>query len=260
MLRTNRLKAKLRSGEPQYGLLVSIPNPIVVEMAAYAGYDFVIIDLEHVMVNPESLENMIRAAEAADIVALVRVPDVNPKLILQVLDGGAQGIVVPHVESAEQARQLVRAARYGPVGARSLNAGRPGAFGKVDLVDYLARANAEIMLVPMIESRAGVANVEEILAVPGMDMVLEGAADLSQSCGVPWQAGAPVVREQLRHVLRAAQRQGVPYCAIPRAEDDHAYWRENGASAFVLGNDRGIAFRALQARLAGLKSQEHDRG
>ncbi|MBW7460696.1 siderophore biosynthesis protein SbnG, partial [Paenibacillus sepulcri] len=118
MLRSNRLKAKLRAGERAFGLFASIPAPVAVEMIGYAGFDFVIIDMEHVMVNPETLENMIRAAESAGITALVRVPEVHPKLILQVLDSGAQGIVVPHMESAEQAERLVRAAKYCPEGSR----------------------------------------------------------------------------------------------------------------------------------------------
>jgi 2-keto-3-deoxy-L-rhamnonate aldolase RhmA len=259
MLRVNRLKAKLRLGEQVFGLFASIPAPITVELIGYAGFDFVIIDMEHVMVNPETLENMIRAAESADITALVRVPEVHPKLILQVLDSGAQGIVVPHMESGEQAERLVRAAKYYPEGIRSMNSGRPGVFGNVDLIDYMRRANEEIMLVPMLESREGVGRAGEILAVPGIDMVLEGAADLSQSCGIPWQTEAPEVREGLNRMFYAARNQGIAFCAIPRADEDYAYWREKGVLAFVLGDERGIAFRALQTRLHALKVRDQDK-
>jgi 2-keto-3-deoxy-L-rhamnonate aldolase RhmA len=251
MLRANKLKQKLADGYPVYGLLVSIPSPLIVEMIGCADYDFIIIDTEHVQVNPETLEHMIRAAEAVDLTALVRVSEPNPKEILRVLDAGALGIVVPQVESREQAELIVRASKYAPHGNRSLNSGRAGIFGKHDLVDYIRRANEEIMVVPMIETRAGVEMATAILSVPGIDMVLEGAADLSQSYGIPWQTRAPVVKEALRQVSAAAERCGVPYCAIPRISEDHAEWVELGVKAFVLGDERGVTYRALRKHLQG---------
>lgn len=153
-------------------------------------------------------------------------------------------------------RRIVAASKYHPQGMRSLNAGRPGAFGKHNLADYVVRANDEIMVVPMIESLAGVGNIEAILDVPGIDFVLEGAADLSQSCGVPWQVSAPPVQEALLQVQHACARGGIPYCAIPRADGDYATWRKRGVTAFVLGDERGIAFRALQAKLNSMTQSE----
>jgi 4-hydroxy-2-oxoheptanedioate aldolase len=181
---------------------------------------------------------------------------IDAKEILRALDGGAQGIVVPCVESADAARQLVAACKYHPHGTRSLNAGRPGAFGRESLADYVTRANDEIVVVPMIESAAGVARIADILAVPGIDMVLEGAADLSQSLGMPWRTAAPGVQEALAHVQQACRQAGIPYCAIPRADGDVATWRARGVRAFVLGDERGIAFRALQAKLGSMTLDE----
>jgi staphyloferrin B biosynthesis citrate synthase len=190
MLTRNVLKQKLQNNQPVVGLFCSIPVPVAVEMIGEADFDFVIIDTEHVMVNPETVENMIRAAQAVNITALVRVSQSDPKEILKILDAGAQGIVVPNVESADEVQCIVAACKYFPEGSRSLNGGSPGAFGKNSLVDYMALANREVMVVPMIESLAGVEHITEILKVPGIDMVLEGAADLSQSCGLPWQISA----------------------------------------------------------------------
>ncbi|WP_139490120.1 HpcH/HpaI aldolase family protein [Brevibacillus dissolubilis] len=249
MLRTNTLKQKIQAGHPAFGLFCSIPSPTMVEMIGCADFDFVIIDTEHVLINPETLENMIRAADAAHLTPLVRVADANPGTILRALDSGAQGIVVPHVQSREQAEAIVRASRYYPEGMRSLNSGRPGAFGKGDLVAYMKKANEEILVIPMIESKEAVAQIDEILSVPGIDMVLEGAADLSQSYGVPWQTRGEIVRDALTHVQAAAARHGVPYCAIPRAREDVAAWQAKGVGVFVLGDERGIAFRALRSHL-----------
>lgn len=258
MTRPNLLKQKLRRGERVFGLFCSIPAPASVELAGVAGFDFVIIDTEHALINPETLENMIRTAEAVGITPLVRISGggADPKEILRALDGGAQGIVAPCVESAEAMRRIVAACKYHPHGARSLNAGRPGAFGKNSLAEYVVRANAEIMVVPMIESLAGVDNIAAILDVPGVDLVLEGAADLSQSCGLPWQIPAPPVQQALRTIHGACVRAAIPYCAIPRADGDYADWRSRGVSAFVLGDERGIAFRALQAKLQSMTFSE----
>lgn len=252
MLTINRLQEKLRAGQQVFGLIATIPAALTVEMIGHAGYDFVIIDMEHVMINPETVEHMIRAAEAAKITPLVRVPEVDAKEILRVLDSGAQGIVVPHVESRRQMKELVQAAQYSPVGKRSLNSGRPAAFGKGSLVDYMRQANEQIMLVPMIESRLGVERIADILSVPGLGMVLEGAADLSQSYGVPWQTDAAIVQEGLCRVWEASREARIPYCAIPRKPGEYTAWVEQGVHAFVLGDERGIAFRALQARRSNL--------
>lgn len=247
MLRKNMLKRKLQAGETVFGLFSSTPSPVAVEMIGCAGFDFVIVDTEHVSINPETLENMIRAAEAVHLTVLVRVPDCSSGPILRALDAGAQGIVAPHVKTIEEAEAIVQASRYHPQGNRSLNGGRPAAFGKLDLQAYIRDANEEIMAVPLIEDREGVERIDDILSVPGIDMVLEGAADLSQSYGVPWQTRAPVVKDALRRVQESAKNRGVPYCAIPRADEDLADWRGRGVRAFVLGDERGIAFRALCA-------------
>jgi len=170
MLRVNALKRKLAARTPAYGLFASIPSPASIELIAEAGFDFVIIDTEHVLINPETVENMIRTAESYDLTPLVRVADGDPKTMLRLLDGGAQGIVLPMVEQAEQVREAVAACFYHPRGVRSLNAGRPGAFGKESLAEYVRRANQEILLVAMVESGAGVAQAEAIAAVDGVDM------------------------------------------------------------------------------------------
>ncbi|ASS74026.1 siderophore biosynthesis protein SbnG [Tumebacillus algifaecis] len=250
MLRENVLKRKLQQGETVFGLICSVPHPTMVEMIAAADYDFVIIDTEHVLINPETLENMLRAADASGITALVRVQDAAPNTILRVLDAGAHGVVVPHVRTKEEAEAIVKASRYYPQGMRSLNGGRPADFAKIDLQGYLTYANEQVMVVPMIENREGVDNAADIASVPGVDMILEGAADLSQSYGLPWQTRSETVQSALAQAAAAVRAQGVPYCAIPRALEDVALWQERGVTAFVLGEERGTAFRALRTHLS----------
>ncbi|EEX0039663.1 siderophore biosynthesis protein SbnG [Salmonella enterica] len=250
MLRVNYLKKKLLDGAPVRGIFCSIPSPVSIELIGEAGFDFVIIDCEHVMINPETIENMIRTAESYTLTPLVRIPELNVKTILRLLDGGAQGIVLPMVESPGDVSAAVAACKYYPEGQRSLNAGRPGSFGRNSLVDYVEAANQQIMVVAMIESIAGVRRAAEISAVPGLDMILEGAADLSQSLGRPWATGHQSVRDSLQQAWLAARSAGLPWCAIPRSQEEFKYWLGLGVNTFVLGDERGIAFRALMARLA----------
>jgi staphyloferrin B biosynthesis citrate synthase len=246
MLQTNRLKQQLREGREIFGLFCSIPSALMVEMIGLAGYDFVIIDTEHTLINPETLEHMLRAAEAVGLTALVRVPNADAGATLRALDAGAYGIVVPHVDSQAQVAAVVKASRYYPQGQRSLNGGRPAAFGRASLVEYMERANAEIMLVPMIESSTAVERIEEIVGQDGIDMLLVGTADLSQSYGLPWQLQHQTVRQAVERIYQAATRRNIPFCAILRRSEELDYWRARQVPAYILGDERGIAFRALQ--------------
>ncbi|GAA2775579.1 HpcH/HpaI aldolase family protein [Saccharopolyspora taberi] len=249
MLRPNAVRAELRAGNEVYGLFCSIPAPALVEMIGCAGYDFTILDTEHTLVSPQELENLIRAAEAVDLTPFVRVPEGDPGAILRALDAGAMGVVVPHVRSRADVDAALAAARYAPEGMRSLNGGRVPGFGRIELREYLAMANAEIMVIPMIEDAEGVEALPDILAGGGVDLVVEGAADLSQSYGVAWQTRHPLVRDALHKVQRTCAEHDVPYCALPRTPEDHEEWRAAGVRAFVLGEERGLAARALRSHL-----------
>ncbi|WP_190812681.1 HpcH/HpaI aldolase family protein [Saccharopolyspora pogona] len=249
MLRHNTVKERLSGSGESYGLFCSIPSPALVEMIGCAGYDFVVLDTEHSLVDPQQLENLIRAAEAVDLVPFIRVPEADPGAILRALDAGALGVVVPHVRTRADLDAAIRAARYAPEGMRSLNGGRVPGFGRIELTEYVRRANAEIMVIAMIEDAEGVDELPAILADGGVDLVLEGAADLSQSYGVPWQTRHPVVREALQRVHAECKARGVPFCAIPRTREDHEQWQAAGVRTFILGEERGLAARALRTHL-----------
>ncbi|WP_124727034.1 HpcH/HpaI aldolase family protein [Staphylospora marina] len=245
----NKTWKSIRDGKPVFGLFCSNPSPLTVEMIGAAGYDFVILDMEHTLMSPDTLQHMIRAAESFGITPLVRIPERSPALLLQVLDAGAQGVVIPHVRGREDVEQAVENCFYPPKGTRSLNGGRNAAFGGIPLLEAMERANREVMCIPMIEDREGVENIDEILEVDGISFVLEGAADLSASYGVPWKTDHPLVKNALSHVWERADRAGVPFCAIPRNREQMSMWWNRGVRVFVLGDDRGIAYRAMKAHL-----------
>ncbi|WP_322922223.1 HpcH/HpaI aldolase family protein [Paenibacillus campi] len=238
------LMDKIRCGQPVFGLFVSIPHPIIVEMIGAAEYDFVIIDCEHTTTSLDAVEEMVRAAELTGMTALVRIATLERTELLRLLDCGVKGIVIPHVEQVEQIEAAVEHAYYYPIGRRSLNSGRAGTFAKYNLQDYIRQANESIMIVPMIESVRGVQASREILAHPQVSFVLEGAADLSQSLGVPWQTEHPDVQAALDELQRTAAQCDVPYATVARSEADMARWADKGVRIFVLGDDRNTAFRA----------------
>ncbi|NBE55458.1 HpcH/HpaI aldolase family protein [Streptomyces boluensis] len=254
MLRPNAVKAKLAAGEEVDGLFCSIPEPSVVEMIGCAGYDFAILDTEHALVDPQTLENLIRAAEAVGLTAFVRVPEDDPGAILRVLDAGAMGVVVPHVRGRSDIDRAIRAARYAPEGMRSLGGGRGPGFGAIPPVEYTQRANAEISVIALIEDREGVEAIDEILAGGGVDLVLPGPADLSQSYGVPWQLTHPLVRDAVNTLRASCAEHGVPYCAMARSPARRAEWRAEGVRAFVTGEERDLAARAFRDHLAAHRS------
>jgi len=249
MLKPNAVKAKLAQGEEVFGLFCSIPAAPLVEMIGCAGYDFVILDSEHTLVDPQELEHLIRAAEAVDLTPFVRVPEDAPNAILRALDAGAMGVVVPHIRQRCDVDAALQAARYAPEGMRSLNAGRVAGFGRIELAEYVHSANRETMLIAMIEDAQAVEDLPAILSGGGVDLVLEGAADLSQSYGVPWQTRHPSVLDALGRIQATCADHGVPFCAIPRAPEDRRAWRAVGVRAYVLGEERGLAARALRAHL-----------
>lgn len=242
------LKARLLMNDTLCGLFCSTPAALSIELIAAAGYNFVVIDLEHTLIGPEQLAGMLLAARAAGIAALVRVA--APHQVVQVLDAGAAGIVFPRIGSAQAAREAVWSCHFAPHGERGLNATWHSGYGRDDLVSAMATAREHTLVVVMIEDLEGIEQVDAIAAVAGVDVLLEGAADLSQSLGLPWQARHPDVRAAVSRIRAAALRHGKIFCALPRAPEDFQGWHQDGVRMFILGDERGITRRAMAAHLA----------
>jgi len=173
------LKARLAAGEPLLGTLLRMPAEELVEMVAVSGFDFVLIDGEHGPAEVSDLRRHLVLAETRGVPALVRVGGQEPGLVLRALDAGAQGVVAPHVETAAQAAALVASAHYPPAGNRGFATyGRAGDFGLVEPAEHLRRAAERTLVFGMIESPAAVAQATAIAAVPGLDGVMVGVADL----------------------------------------------------------------------------------
>jgi 4-hydroxy-2-oxoheptanedioate aldolase len=195
-MQKNHMKEKLLSGQPAYGVSVMIPSPQVVEMVGKLGFDWVLIDCEHGTISLESVELMIMAAEASGITPIVRPKSKDPDDILKVMDRGAMGVQVPHVNTAADARSVVASVKYHPLGDRGLAAGtRPANYGfGLSLDDYVRKANRETLVCVQLEEAKALHNVDQILQVQGVDIFFVGPSDLSQSMGYPGRTDAPEVQ------------------------------------------------------------------
>lgn len=213
------MKDKLQAGEAVFGVSVMIPSPQIVEMVAAAGFDWVLLDCEHGTLTLESVELMTMAAEASGITAIARPVSKSPEHILQVLDRGVMGVQVPHVNTADDAREVLAAVKYHPTGRRGLAAGTRAsqydAHGT--LADYVKAANDATLIAIQLEEQAAIDNMDELLNVDGIDVFFIGPSDLSQSMGHPGNPRAPVVAEAIdsgvRKMLAAKRTPGTPATA-----------------------------------------------
>ena len=221
------LKARLASGERLLGALLRLPAEDLVEMVAIAGFDFVVVDCEHGPSEVAELRRHLVLAETHRVPVLVRVGSDEPALTLRALDQGAAGVIAPHIDTAEQARALVEAAHYPPLGHRGFATyTRTGRFGTVDPAEHQARLTAETLVLGMIESPVGVEHAAEVIGVPGLDGIMIGTADLRASSS----PADPDPAESVRRVNRelAAQTRlrmdivGTP-AAATAAFDDGAH-------------------------------------
>ncbi len=248
--RPNRMKRMVAAGEIPLGVILSIPSPRIVEMCAIAGADFVLADLEHHPFDWETLENIVRACEATGITPTVRTMDSHAGTICRLLDIGFQGINVPHVDSAEEARAIVRAALYPPQGERGVDLTRWSGFGLgMSARDYLPLANAEVMIGVAIETLAGLQDAEAIAAVAGIDSLGVGETDLSTSMGFAGDHHHPEVQAAARRVRDLAVGHGKHYGGTPFSAEDVPALVAGGARTISMSMSRVIAvqIRALAA-------------
>jgi 2-keto-3-deoxy-L-rhamnonate aldolase RhmA len=210
------MKAKLAAGEPAFGVSLMFPSPQLVEMLGALGVDWVLLDCEHGSLSPHDVELMAMAAQASGMTPIARPATRSPEHILQVLDRGVLGVQVPHVASAADARAVVQAVKYHPAGRRGLAAGTRSANYDAhgSMAGYVRAANEASLIAVQIEDEAALANVDEIVAVAGIDVFFIGPSDLSQSMGHPGNPKAPPVAEAidacLARIRAAGRTAGMP--------------------------------------------------
>lgn len=202
------LKARLKAGEPLLGAWCMIPSALTAEALGGAGFDWVLIDMQHGCMDYETAVGMIRAVDLGGATPIVRVPWNDPGVIGRLLDAGALGVVIPMIQTAEDARRAVDACLYPPAGRRSFG---PVRVGLRDGPGYFAHANDRVLVIPMIETAEALADVEAIARTPGVDALFVGPFDLSIALGLPPgdNDGKPTFDEAIAKVSAAAKAAGV---------------------------------------------------
>ncbi|MGA9117387.1 MAG: aldolase/citrate lyase family protein [Bacteroidota bacterium] len=237
---SNRVKELLKAGKPVIGASLSLPSPPVAEILARCGFDFLWIDMEHSPLNLETVHRAIQATSGTDAVPIVRVPWNLHWLVKPVLDIGAMGVVIPLVTSKEEAVEAVRAAKYPPEGARGYGPSFAALRWGLSPPEYAMIANDVIMVIVLIEHIDAVNRIDEILAVPGIDVVFVGPFDLSGTMGLLGQTTDARVQEAVDRVHAAAKRARVPVGIFATTPDDINRRIQQGYQFVLVGYDTGF--------------------
>ena len=236
-LRSSRLLRELRAGKRPTCFKLNLGDPRVIELCGLAGASSVWICNEHVSNDWFNLENQVRAAKLYDVDTIIRVEKGSYSDYVKPLEADATAIMVPHVRTADEARQIVQMTRFHPLGRRAMDGGNPdGRYCQIPVAEYMAHSNAERLLIFQIESPEALENVEAIAAVPGFDMLLFGPGDFSHLIGKPGQVDAPEVVAARQRVGAAGKKYG-KYVVAPGMMAPRAVLEAEGYQVFTLGAD-----------------------
>ncbi len=248
-VRENPVKRKLAAGETSLGLIVGeFVTSGIARLAEGAGAEFVMFDMEHGGIDIGATKNVLAAARSSGVVPLVRTPSTGYHLISQPLDAGALGVMVPMVESAEQARQIVASATYPPLGGRGVGVYYPDDVEPDGLAATLEKANEELLLIAQIETVAGVEHIEEIAAVDGIDVLWIGHYDLTTSLGAPGRFWNDAHSAAVDRVFAACRSNGKVVGSMANDAADLRLLAEKGFTALAY-NDAMLFGAALRAAL-----------
>lgn len=229
MKKVNELKSKLKKGKTVLGTWCILPSSSVVNVLGAAGLDFVVIDMEHGPIGYETAEDMIRAAEVENCSPLIRVPRNEEAEVLRALDIGAHGVVVPHIETAEQCQQAIKYAKYYPVGERGLSPfTRAGGYAPEDTSKHTERANKETMSVLIVEGKKGVENLDAIIADQNIDVIYFGLCDLSQALGIPGQLDHPELKKFVEKAVKKVRSKKMAVGAFTANQQQLKWFKEIG--------------------------------
>jgi 4-hydroxy-2-oxoheptanedioate aldolase len=250
----NTFKRALAEGRPQIGLWCCLANPLAIEVVAGSGFDWLMIDTEH---SPNTLDRVLaqlQAAAAYPAHLVVRPPWNDMVQIKRVLDLGAQTLLIPYVQSAEEARQAVSYMRYPPQGLRGVSGmSRATRFGRI--ADYAQRAHEELCLTVQVETREGLASIEAIAAVEGVDGIFVGPADLAAAFGHAGSPGHPEVQAAIEDAITRIRRAGKAPGILFSDEAKARRYLELGALFVAVGVDAGILARETQALAARFRTR-----
>jgi 4-hydroxy-2-oxoheptanedioate aldolase len=251
-----KLKQTLQAGNTVVGTWLNAASPGQAETIGYAGFDLVVLDTEHSTYDIAGCENLVRAADAAGLPCLIRVSDNKPTPVAKALEYGAQGIVIPHVSSREEALAAVQNAHYAPLGIRGAAPNVRGAdYGRTPWPDYLAKAKAETLVVLQIEGKDGIENLDAIMDVEGVDVLFVGPFDLSESLGISGQLDHPLLLDTVGDVVRRARAKGLALGIWMPTPEQAGPWIERGVQLITVSNNDMIFLQGCQSFAERVKAQ-----
>jgi 4-hydroxy-2-oxoheptanedioate aldolase len=234
-IQENRTKRKLRSGEPAYGVLSTSDDPQLAELFGLAGFDFYMLDAEHGLLDTAQVINVIRACERVNMTPTVRIGSKDPKIVLQYLDAGMMGVMMPGLETLDEIKMLVEAVKYPPLGKRGMGITRASGYIAVgkEAVDYITFSNEQIMVIPQFEDAALLDRFEEMISQSGVDAVVIGPRDLSLNMGFPDGPNHPEVQEMIDRVVAICKKTGVAVGITAGSRADAAKQVARGATMIL---------------------------
>jgi len=242
----NPFKAALASGTPQIGLWLSSAEASMAEIATTAHFDWLLLDGEHAPNDLRSLRDQLMVVDPSDSHAVIRVPIGEAWMMKQVLDAGAQTVLVPMVDTAQDAHDMASAMRYPPAGIRGMGASGSRVSGFGAITDYVQTANDQVCLIVQAESRKSLENLDEILAVDGVDGVFIGPADLSADMGYPGNATAPEVQDAIADAIRRIAASNKAAGILTLDLDSAQKYLELGATIVAVGIDTLLMAKTLR--------------
>ncbi len=254
-MRENTLKTKIKNGQSAIGTFVKLSDGAIPELLALAGFDFFVLDTEHVAVDREQLTHIVRSADAAGITPIVRVRQNNQVEILQNLDLGYAGVQVPNVDSAQEAAELVTYVKYTPLGVRGLSPSvRACGYGTCGVQDYIDSANAQTMVISHCETKECVADIDNVLKVEGIDVIFIGPMDLSQSYGVPGKPGTPEVQAAIDAVTAKTLAAGKAVGTVAGNAQAAKALIAKGVQYILLSSDQAMMMQWGKQAIAEIKN------
>jgi 2-keto-3-deoxy-L-rhamnonate aldolase RhmA len=257
-MRINKIKKKLKNNEPVFGIMIKEARNInISEILEIAGFDYFVIDMEHAFYDMSDISEILQFARKTEITSVVRIPRLDYAYVAKTLDMGAEGIWVPHLDTVEQAKQLVSFGKYPPEGCRG--AAIP-VFRQKErqefkvAADYFQAVNDETLLIAQMESREAIGNVEAITAVPGIDVAMMGTQDLSLDMGYPGQGNHPEMKAAVQRVVDASRKNGKASGNHVPGIDDLRYWIGQGMRMITYSYETNLIIEKGREALKALKA------
>ena len=249
-MKTNWVRQKLLAGQPTLGCFLGLGSPTVAELLAHAGYDWLLIETEHNALDSAEIQHMLMATNATETIPIVRVPSTDHVFVQRALDMGAMGVFVPMIRTVAEAEAVVRATRYPPQGARSFGPLRASHY-TLDYADYYERANDNMLIILVLETREALENLEAIAAVPGIDALYVGQFDLCLSLGLnPMEQPHPEIDAALERALAIGRQSGVAIGYGAGTPDELRQRLAQGFTFITYGTDYTMLAGAAREGLA----------